>query len=95
MSKFKLYLKALYYNIEPTRCTDCHIILPAFLFPLKNWHGINNCRRCWNKMYKGDPLEADYYMHFNPVGDFIMHFKDSLDFAKEREVWRKYEHKRD
>ena len=81
----KLYIKALYYNVEPTRCYGCRVVLPAFLFTIKNWHDINLCRRCFNKQYKGGEMEADYYQHFNPIGYFFFAFPFSLDFAKEME----------
>ena len=77
----KLYIKALYFTVEPARCQDCRIVLPSFLFPVANWNDVTLCRRCLNKLFK-NPEDSDYINHFNPIRYFFYSFHNSLDFVK-------------
>ena len=70
-------IKALMYCVVPERCSDCHIVLPSFFFPVLNWHSVNLCRRCFNKTVVDprDPMSFDHYHFFNPIRDLKRHFQ--------------------
>ena len=79
-------IKAFYISWKTTRCDSCHHLIPLFMFTIHNWHGIDMCRKCFNSQYKGDPMEADYYQHFNPIQYFIFAFKENLKWLNSGEA---------
>ena len=83
--KPKTLFRALYFTFQITRCDDCKLRKPAFLFPVKDWNDISICRRCWYKSF------TDEHEKFNLLRDIVYSFKESLEFVQRKERVKKDE----
>ena len=79
-------IKAFYLAWKPARCDKCHHLLPEFSFVVFGWDGVYMCRKCYNKLWKGEPQEEDYYQHFNPVHSFIYAYRQNLEWLNSSEA---------
>ncbi len=79
----KSLIRTIWYTVGIFECTKCHRKFPAFNFPVLNIYDLSFCRRCYNEIINS----PDYYLGFNPVRDFIRHFRWNWKNEVERTLW--------
>lgn len=82
VSDLKGFIRAVWHTVCLEKCGECLRRHPAFQFPLLNWQDISYCRECYNSICSppDDPHAKWYYVHFNPLKDFLKHLRWNIEY---------------
>lgn len=80
----KTLFKALYWTVRLIRCDECKRVMPSFVFSVVGWNDAYLCRKCYNKLYKGDSMYEDFIQNFRPLRQFVRFFRSMIEQVGEQ-----------